>query len=386
MKRILILLLFAVICLTSEAQLPSKTEIGPNLSISFNKNIELLGFAYFLAYEGQNSETKFITIEGEQVLEKEWQRYGYQLYQRYQEFQSSPHLRQAISVTEYLWLSDIIPLLLSIEDFPNASITPSLNPILYLAFSKKRNIADAKKNASFFLSACNDLYKEVDFDAYLKKSSNYYQSALAQLMKHLPETDFIPAMERFYQKKLGQYQLVPSLTIPNGMGFSATKERGSQKTVCNVFGGIAYQHFTDPKQLNMGFGEPNKLRELSVHEFGHAFVNPYIDALPKNRLDSCADLFKPIRARMEEQGYTTWRSCIAEHFVRAGEILIAEQMKPISSSKQLETEYLHDRKFIYLPIILQELRVYGNDKQGGYSEVIERVMQKLVRKQAASGK
>jgi hypothetical protein len=378
MKKILSAVLLTTISICALAQLPAKISIGPKLSMGFNKNIELLGFAYFIAYEGENIETKIVTVNGKDMIEKDWQKYGYQLYQNYKDYHGSPHLIGALSFTEYLWLSDIIPLLLAIDDFPKAKINADLPVKLYQSFSRTKNVEEAKKNATQFLNYCNEFYKQVDFDDYLKKSTDYYQSAAMQIKKNLPTTDFIPKMEAFYRKNFGNYQLVPSLTIPNGMGFSAKLETESTPVICNVFGAVDQQSLLTDQPINMGFGNQDKLRELSIHEFGHSFVNPYINLLPKEKLDSCAALFKPIRSRMEEEGYTTWKSCLDEHFVRAGEIIIAQLMNNQKSAKKLENEYIIDRKFVYLPIIIEELQRYQQNREDSYEKAIERVMRRLI--------
>ena len=378
MKKILSAVVLTTLCIWASAQLPSKTTIGPKLSMGFNKNIELLGFAYFIAFEGENIETKIVTVNGKDMIEKDWQKYGYQFYQKYKDYHGSPHLISALSVTEYLWLSDIIPLLLAVGDFPNAKIDVALPIKLYQSFSRTKNVEEAKKKATQFLNSCNEFYKQVDFDDYLKKSINYYQSAAMQIKKNLPTTDFIPKMEAFYRKNLGNYQLIPSLTIPNGMGFSATLENASEQITFNVFGAVDQQNLSNDQPFSMGFGNENKLRELSIHEFGHSFVNPYMNLIPKEKLDSCAALFNPLKSRMEEEGYTTWKSCLNEHFVRAGEVIIAQLMNNEKSAKKLENEYIINRKFVYLPLIIEELKRYQQNKEDSYEKAMQCVIQRLI--------
>lgn len=75
----------------------------------------------------------------------------------------------------------------------------------------------------------------------------------------------------------------------------------------------------------MGFQNSQKLRELTIHEFGHSFVNPVVDALPDSLFEQSASLFEPIRAAINEQGYNTWHVCVIEHFVRAVELVLSER-------------------------------------------------------------
>jgi hypothetical protein len=374
MGKILLTILFGFLLFQQAvSQLPASQK-KDKLSISFNKNIELLGFAYFIAFEGTNSETKVLEIDGKEVLEKDWQNYGFHFYQRYKHLASSAKLKAVLEVTEHLWLSDVIPLLLQTDDFPNASLRPDIDEELYKSFSPKKNTEEARQQASIFLSACNDFYREVNFDHYLQNSVVYYKEAIMQINEHLPSTDFISVTEKFYRKSFDHYVLIPSLTIPKGMGFNSR----DTNNVFNVFGAVDYQHFLNTEIIDMGFGDRDKLRELSVHEFGHSFVNPEVHKVPKEILQQSASLFEPLRTVMEEQGYNNWTTCLVEHFVRAGEVVIAEQMD-IASSKRLRDEYINKRKFVYLPLITEELYVYKGDTNDNYLAMVNRVVQKLIR-------
>lgn len=379
MKQIIAVLLLLAVADTGRAQLPAGFKADKKLHIGFHKNVELLGFAYFLAYEGLNSETQMVTINGVTIPEKDWQVYGYAFYRKYQQYQQSKHLASALSITEHLWLSSILPLLMNVADFPNAYIPTELDTMVYLAFSRKKDAAEAKVNASLFLEACNAFYKEVNFDIYLAESAVYYQSALEQIRRYWQGKGVIGYMEAFYRKSFQGYALVPSLTLPKGMGFSVQVRNVKERTSCNVFGGTGKQEISDTNSLNMGFAEPGKLRELSIHEFGHAFVNPYIESLPRQVLDSCSLLFDTVKARMEEQGYNTWESCVIEHFVRAGEVVVAEQMGNPGVAERLRREYVNDRRFIYLPMLIDALRKYGTDHRLSYSTVVLHMMRRFIK-------
>ena len=127
----------------------------------------------------------------------------------------------------------------------------------------------------------------------------------------------------------------------------------------------------------MGFLNQQKLRELTVHEFGHSFVNPTIDKLPANLLTRTEHLFIPIKSAMIEQDYINWKLCIDEHFVRAGEIIIADKVEGRSGANELLLEYQKNRQFKYLPEILIELRKYDKVKNQSYYETVKKIMKQL---------
>jgi hypothetical protein len=87
----------------------------------------------------------------------------------------------------------------------------------------------------------------VNFDKYLKKNSNQYDNALQQVKRHLPAPAFVPAMESFYKQQFQSYTLIPTLTIPAGMGFGARYSRQNKTHIFNVFGAWGRQSFrTNP--------------------------------------------------------------------------------------------------------------------------------------------
>lgn len=380
MRTFLISFMLLVCTASSHAQLSTPITVKKKLNIGFNKNIEFLGFMYFITYEGTNIETKVLEIDGKEVAEKDWQAYGYAFYQKYKQHRTSKHAGTAMGIADHLWLSDIIPLLLQVDDFPNAKLTPTIQERYYLSFSKDKNQKQAKENVEIFLSACNELYKEVDFDGYLNSSHSYYTAAISQLSSSIPSADFIVSAEKFYHKVFDSYFLVPSLTIPKGMGFGPRLENGNKTAIYSIFGSTGFQQLSSDKELDMGFGDVDKIREMGVHEFGHSFVNPEFDVSLLSRIKMTAPLFQPLRTAMEAQGYNNWTACINEHFVRAGEILIAEKMGNRASSEKLRGEYVTGRQFIYLPIIIEELRRFSEDTKDTYKNVVDRVLSALEKK------
>jgi hypothetical protein len=184
-------------------------------------------------------------------------------------------------------------------------------------------------------------------------------------------------MEKFYGQQFGSYTLVPSLTIPAGMGFGVRHQREGKKHIFNVFGAFGPQAFGVGIQLDMGFGDQRRLRELSTHEFGHSFVNPVIDQLPAALIAQTEKLYAPIRDEMTRQGYNDWKSCLYEHFVRAGEIIIAENLNNREDAERLRQDYVGNRKFMYLPLLVEELQKHKRGEVPSYPEAVGNAMKRL---------
>ena len=365
---VLLICLFSTVC---KSQNSGKT--GREFEIQINKNVELLGFVYFLGYEGAQAETSDYSPRT-----KSRYAYGLDLYRQYKSFEHSKNLAVAVGFAQDIWLDYFINLLVQLDDFPDAKLHDDIDPAHYLRFSSKRDTAEAKTNALAFIDAMNGLWREVDFDIYLKQNQSKYANAIAQVKSGLPDSSFIPTMEKFYQAHLDSYILVPSLTIPPGMGFGISYSEQGKKHAFHVFGAFHIPNFKDSLKLDMGFNDQKHLLELSTHEFGHSFVNPVVDQLPANLISETQSLFEPIKEVMSNQGYTAWKACVYEHFVRAGEIIISQNRGNAADTGRLKKHYEDDRKFIYLPLILAELLKYNKSGSLSYKQAAQAAMTRLI--------
>lgn len=348
------------------------------LKITTNKNIELLGIGYFIGFEGVGIEEKTVEVNGKEIPKKEWHNYGYRIYNKYKLFAQSKNLIKCFSIADHLWLDYLSAFLLQVDEVPNAKLTNDINESYYINFSKKKNLEEAKVNASIFLDGLNQFSKEIDIDSYLKESKHFYDKAMLEVKNSIPNTLFVKEMETFHKKKFDEYILVPSLTIPKGMGFGPSFSKNNKKFILSVFGAVDFQNFDDDRKLSLGFNNIKKIRELSVHEFGHSFINPEIDKLPDSILKQTEKLFIPLKSDMENQGYTNWKTCVYEHFVRASEILISEKIAEVNETNTLYEEYINERNFKYIPIILEELRKYEKGIYPTFYKAVEASMKKLV--------
>ncbi|SMB99831.1 hypothetical protein SAMN00120144_2788 [Hymenobacter roseosalivarius DSM 11622] len=104
---------------------------------------------------------------------------------------------------------------------------------------------------------------------------------------------------------------------------------------------------------NAGFDNAEAVRNLSVHEFGHTFINP-LTVLPAVApgLTAHQALFKPIPGQLQ---YRDWQTSFNEHLVRAGEVRIALALGLPEVSQQLRTAY---STWIYLPFFEAQLQRY----------------------------
>jgi len=365
LKSLIFIVVFSPVFLYGQ----SFTSVDTKLKVGFHENIELFWFVAYIAYETAQIETKTIRINDKPILEKEWEAYGYYIYKKYKSrVLASKHLQKIAEIAAHLSYVSFTNLLLRVDKVPQAKLPADLHPSFYLSFSKTKNPEEARKNVKIFLTSFNALYKELKFDEYLKENKVYYDKVLEEIKNALPKAGFINHMETFLQKKFEAYILIPSLTMPKSRGYAS---KNGQVTY-NVFGAVDYQKIDDTKHLKMGFANTRKVRELSIHEFGHSFINPEVAKLAKSYFENTRSLFTPIKKTMYKQAYPNWEDCVYEHFVRAMEVIMAEKYASKEAYENLKKEYIEEKQFIYIPKIVGILKNYA--KEGSLYDAIKKAM------------
>jgi hypothetical protein len=182
-------------------------------------------------------------------------------------------------------------------------------------------------------------------------------------------------MEGFYGKTFNAYYLIPSLNIPTSMGFG--KMNKTSRTIYNTFGSFHFQTF-DKQRPGLGFDDRERIAGLSVHEFGHSFVNPAIDKLPDELKSSTEYLYQPIKGDMSKNAYTNWTMCLYEHFVKAGEVIIGRKLGHTAEADKMILDAVK-AKFIYVPFIVKELEIYdaSTDPGKNYDDYVRKVVEDL---------
>jgi hypothetical protein len=347
------------------------------IQVTLNKNLELFGLMMQLDLGPDlASSTDSVIIENKKSTWRDWYLLAWKNYQRYKAFDSCAmmHLyRQQLAKGFY---NDFfVGFLEQVDEVPFARLRKDTDTGFIIPFSSKGDINEARQNADAFLHAFNEFYLQIHFDKHLDENKQYYNQVIRDVKKYLPDASFIPAMESFYNKSFNTYYLIPVLNIPTSMGFG--KLNKITGTIYNAFGPFSFQSF-DPQRLQLGFDFPDRIRELSVHEFGHSFVNPAIDKLPTGLVKGTEYLYLPIKEEMSKKAYTSWTICLYEHFVRAGEVIIARKGgHPDEAEKILKDNA--KGKFVYLAFIVKELTVFDKnpDPNKSYDEFVVTALRHL---------
>lgn len=321
------------------------------IEVEINKNVEFVTLCYWLIDIGERYDTKQSFIN--------WDNQNFQIkaYEKFKQFKSDPLLNSLKKADENEGLDAYVYLFSQLKYFPNCKLKRGLDKQWLLEYNDSIKTAEAQEFTKEIIKNLNSFYQKINFEKFWISNTRNYDKVIEEIRTNLPKDNFLSKMEEFYQQDIfKEYKLIPSLMIPSGWGFGPTID----SVAFNFFGS-----FSGMKKdyTSFGFDDKSELTELAVHEYGHSFVNHLVDKLTNAEyLSESKLLFEPIKNSMSKQGYKTWKVCLYEHFVRAGEIIIADNLGDIELAKELKQRYITERDFVYLPIILKSLNYYNKNR------------------------
>ncbi len=334
MKYLISIYAFLIV-LVSQAQ-------EDNLNIHFHKNIEFLGYIIELGDPSDNDPNHPIS----------------KLIHQYPENRTKKSLEEIFGMGADIDYGVFISLMYNLPEFP-------LAPNYLLPEEQATELGFETEEELTFIQTLvqkvDAFYSESHFETIWANLKPYCDSTLIQIHEFNEIPSIIKEIESFYESSFTQYDIVPSLTIWSSPGWGGANANGS--TARFILGPIEKDYIFKKE----GF------QSLAIHEFGHAFANQIVlqhDA----ELKKTEALFLPIKADMAPQGYSNWKTCVIEHFVRAGEVIILEQLKNPNRSEALLHEYRDNRKFIYLDSIVQKLKEYRISNKVDYKKSVKSIL------------
>lgn len=317
------------------------------IQVEINRNIETVSILYLIAEIGLQTPSGSFSLEAKEYFFK------------YKEHKAVEMLNKIINNTRS-WNSPL-EIILHCTEVPNIKLVYELDDEFYKSLSENQNIEEGRNYINEFLTSFKDFYKIAKVDNFINMHQKHYNKALSDVKLNLPNKNFIETMEEYYGQEKLCYNLIPSpVLFPEiGLGLRISTPKGL--IVNNVFG--AFLDSNSSEGYSYGFDSHSKIRDLSVHEFGHSFVNP-ITELSENRelIAKYSYLFTPIQSYMSDQAYRTWWICVTEHIVRLGEIRIALALNDSLTAVKIRNDNI-DKNFIYLPYLEKNILSYENNRK-----------------------
>jgi hypothetical protein len=342
-RRVLLLLSITSIFSCSIQQEDKK------INVMSDHNIETLTICFEIAEKGFWN----FPFDDYQPM-KEMAREKFKQYQNHQAIIMIDSL-----VSRGFWLDAMIEVMLKSSQLPNAELIYDLDQSTINRLSNDSK--EALDLVDKFILSMNNFYLEANMSEYFEEQKVYFASVNREVKNSIPDEHFIKTMEKYYGKENDSYTLIPSPSLYHTMGFGKRIKGDIGFKVFNVFGPLIVTK--DSTEFGFGFNDPDEIDELTVHEFGHSFINPILE-LKENIsiIDKYEYLFEPIKEDMKDQGYGNWRTCVIEHAVRLGEIRISYYLGDSLRANRIRDNYINDRKFIYLTHLEKEISTYENNR------------------------
>lgn len=359
-------LLFILVSLSSTLSFSQKK--SSKFSVSYNKNIETYFLAEILSTEHRKNNKDF------------------ELYKIKECSVYQPVVNKALKKYEHLKNSEIAILTAKINDVLidkyGVFNDMLMNPLMYhqefpatewindyqftsnnLTKEQNKEVTELIKN---YLSELSKFYTKENINQFFVENKAFYKGGINEYNKQVP-AGFTNAMEEFYGEGFNSYTILisPMMMWPiadgEGRGIAGNVISKSGKT--DVYE-IASPFVRVEKQGQFGYDNQFQARFLSVHEFGHSFVNKEVYQR-KDQLEKFKDLFEKSNLKevmIKTGGYGDYQTCVAEHLVRLGEIETAKIQKDFERAKKLE-EYHLKSNFIFLPLLEDRLKEYNANRK-----------------------
>ena len=211
--------------------------------------------------------------------------------------------------------------------------------------------AKGRENLEELRIALSELAAEADFLSFYAAWKPYLDETLEPYLADFRFEHLEEWLQGFFGWSPDAYQLIitPSMFPGGGYGASVTDALGHN---------IAFQIV---REYGASEGRPEfpsgvTLEDLTVHELGHAFVNPSLEAYPE-KAKKLRPLLWPVRKIMKDQAYGTVAGFLNEQVIRSMEVLAARDL----FEPEMETTILehHEKWGFYLTrFVLSQLEYY----------------------------
>lgn len=217
-----------------------------------------------------------------------------------------------------------------------------------------------------YISKLEQFYGQENINVFFEENKTFYSGGIAEYNKQIPP-NFTSAMEKFYGESFYEYTVLisPMMMWP----IDDNEGRGIGTYVQNKSGNKSIYEIASPfmrvkEEDQFGYNNQFQARFLTVHEFGHSFVNKEVYK-HKDKLESFKELFEKSNLKevmTKTSGVADYQTCVVEHLVRLGEIETAIIQDDLERAKKLEIYHLKNH-FIFLPQLEEKIKEYNANRK-----------------------
>lgn len=192
--------------------------------------------------------------------------------------------------------------------------------LLYEYSSYLISRAGGRERLEDFRLALKDLAYKSDFLVFFASWDGYLEASLENSRADFRQELLENWLEDFFGWSASEFHLLmaPSMFPGGGYGATVTDSQGNS---------IAFQIIREQgcSQTVPEFPSGVSLENLTIHELGHFFVNPSLEAY-STRARKLSGLFWPVHTTMAKQAYPTVRLFLNEQVIRAIEVISAQDL------------------------------------------------------------
>ncbi len=220
-----------------------------------------------------------------------------------------------------------------------------------------------------YLQFLYNSYHTLHIDEFFIKNASFYNGAINEVSRLIPK-NFTTAMEKYYGESRYKYLALvsPMMIWPiednEGRGISATIVRGNKKTVYEIMSPyVKVPVDSSDTYKQFGYDYEPTAKFLTIHEFGHSFVNEPLGRY-RERIERSASLFTPrLKELMASKGVSNWNTYVIETFVRLGEIRIAALQGDKLREERLRSYHTNNEHFVFLPSLEKRIVVFEQERK-----------------------
>lgn len=161
-----------------------------------------------------------------------------------------------------------------------------------------------------FADALRRFAGESDFTLFYEEHQDFYQQLVESVRRDFDQENLVSDLEGFFGVEQASYTIIlaPYMFLSGGYG-SRIHESGK-------FHCYEIMRVSEIKQGMPSFGSSSDIYYLSLHEFGHSFVNPTTEDF-RSEVIKYSGLFTPVADKMKSMAYGTWETMLNETLIRA---------------------------------------------------------------------
>ena len=203
-----------------------------------------------------------------------------------------------------------------------------------------------------FLDATRSFAAKSNFTCFFNREVPFYHHLIESCRETLGKCDDIRIIGDYFGLRKVAHSVILSPLMEGGVGLRLKNQAGQLQAFC-VVGPTLYGKPIRSSQVD--------LSELIWHELSHPFVNP-VTAKYETLLRESEDLFAPLRERLGNYGYRSWKTCVNEHVIRA----ITTRIATIQLGAQVGEDALRremESGFPYVGALYQRLEEYEANRE-----------------------